>query len=855
MSSSTRLSPSEIAAIKATNPVEALVESRIHLSRPNARGISSGMCLCKPVRGKAPFWVNTVNNTWGCLRGGCGGDVFGYLRQFEGLDFASAVQRLGGCPVVAQSPAVRQRKEREQKRIEREKLEKERSQAFKIWNRGRPSFGTIVEAYFRHRGFEPLTTNSIHFAPTEPYYAHRDPNDDQPIVLWTGPAMVAAIVGPDRRFMGVHRTWLDPRLATGELPATASGKAVILGPDGDPLPVKKMRGQKKGGAIRLNDPRYDCRRILLLIGGGIETTATALQACQRHGAEGDCYVGWAAGDLGNVSGAALGPSEPHPDKPGHWIPSSNPNPDGPGLMPPEWADLIVLLGDGDSDALVTRARLECARRRYAAAGFKTATAMAPEGADFNDVARGGRVRQGADRSALKERGGDLYETPACATLALMQAESLPHRVWESAAGRSAIARELEAAGHAVAKSDLVAHPGADDGIVTPVDFLLEPRSSLLADAEAIVTNPPYKNADAFIRRGLFHFGLPVIVLLRLAALGGANRSDLVDRHLVRVWAGIERCRNFNARAGPVRVKRLRRRRTLGSFSRPRIAAQPRSRFGACHGGAGHDRRPHEADRRHDHERDRAGRRVLHEHRPDRRQAQRASSACERDRPGRRRLLGRRDQSRPRAGPHGLQGRRDQGKRRRSARGPAARLVDRCLRSLVWQKVHGSARFKRRCEKLLLRQSVAPTSGPAAVCRIEFHPEPHNAAGTPGYLPLWRGFAFEPKSKTNGWKTFRDHLLVNVCSGDESLFEWVLGFFAHIVQRPPERLGVALVLQGRQGSGKTIVGQHFGALFPAHYFLVDDPRYVVGNFNVHMANCLLLQADEAVGLETRRPPGG
>ena len=37
----------------------------------------------------------------------------------------------------------------------------------------------------------------------------------------------------------------------------------------------------------------------------------------------------------------------------------------------------------------------------------------------------------------------------------------------------------------------------------------------------------------------------------------------------------------------------------------------------------------------------------------------------------------------------------------------------------------------------------------------------------------------------------------------------------------------------------------GSLFPRHYFLVDDPRYVTGQFNAHMATCLLLQADEAV----------
>jgi hypothetical protein len=67
----------------------------------------------------------------------------------------------------------------------------------------------------------------------------------------------------------------------------------------------------------------------------------------------------------------------------------------------------------------------------------------------------------------------------------------------------------------------------------------------------------------------------------------------------------------------------------------------------------------------------------------------------------------------------------------------------------------------------------------------------------------------------------------------------------MVKRPRERMGVALVLRGRMGSGKTKVGEVFGLLHPRHYFLVDDPRYVTGNFNAHMAACLLLQADEAV----------
>jgi len=130
--------------------------------------------------------------------------------------------------------------------------------------------------------------------------------------------------------------------------------------------------------------------------------------------------------------------------------------------------------------------------------------------------------------------------------------------------------------------------------------------------------------------------------------------------------------------------------------------------------------------------------------------------------------------------------------------------------------------------------------------IEFYPDPGNAEGTPAYLNLWSGFAIAPaEGGAARYKTFRDHLLNNVCRGDEALFNWVFGFFAHAVQRPRERIGVAIVMRGRMGSGKTKVGEVFGAIFPRHYFLVDDPRYVTGQFNAHMATCLLLQADEAV----------
>jgi hypothetical protein len=47
---------------------------------------------------------------------------------------------------------------------------------------------------------------------------------------------------------------------------------------------------------------------------------------------------------------------------------------------------------------------------------------------------------------LHERRDDLYETPACATEALLRAEKLPPRIWEPACGRGAIVSVLDRPG-------------------------------------------------------------------------------------------------------------------------------------------------------------------------------------------------------------------------------------------------------------------------------------------------------------------------------------------------------------------------------------------------------------------------
>jgi hypothetical protein len=113
---------------------------------------------------------------------------------------------------------------------------------------------------------------------------------------------------------------------------------------------------------------------------------------------------------------------------------------------------------------------------------------------------------------------------------------------------------------------------------------------------------------------------------------------------------------------------------------------------------------------------------------------------------------------------------------------------------------------------------------------------------PGQYNLWRGFAVQPKA--GDCSKFLAHILDNVCCGDESLYRWVMGWFAQIMQHPDQKMGTSLTVRGKQGTGKTFVGKVIGSLLGEHYSLVADPRYVTGRFNSHMVQCLLLHCDES-----------
>jgi bifunctional DNA primase/polymerase-like protein/uncharacterized protein DUF5906/CHC2-type zinc finger protein len=115
---------------------------------------------------------------------------------------------------------------------------------------------------------------------------------------------------------------------------------------------------------------------------------------------------------------------------------------------------------------------------------------------------------------------------------------------------------------------------------------------------------------------------------------------------------------------------------------------------------------------------------------------------------------------------------------------------------------------------------------------------------PGYYNFWQGFAVEPKAKKGGCSLYLAHLKDNIAQGNQKIYDYVLGWMAHMIQRPDQRLGVSLVLRGKQGTGKGEMAKQLGHLLGRHFVHIQQHKHLLGNFNAHLKDALLVFADEA-----------
>lgn len=95
--------------------------------------------------------------------------------------------------------------------------------------------------------------------------------------------------------------------------------------------------------------------------------------------------------------------------------------------------------------------------------------------------------------------------------------------------------------------------------------------------------------------------------------------------------------------------------------------------------------------------------------------------------------------------------------------------------------------------------------------------------------------------------FEHHVRSRICGGNEALFEAVMSWCAHLVQRPGDtRARWALVLRGKKGTGKTMLYSVLRQVLGSRYCrLAMNKEQVVGRFGSCIENALLVALDELV----------
>jgi len=110
------------------------------------------------------------------------------------------------------------------------------------------------------------------------------------------------------------------------------------------------------------------------------------------------------------------------------------------------------------------------------------------------------------------------------------------------------------------------------------------------------------------------------------------------------------------------------------------------------------------------------------------------------------------------------------------------------------------------------------------------------------LNLWRGFAVKPEP--HGWDCLSELIRETICRDEKTSYDYIIKWMARAVQKPGEVGGTAIVMKGFKGAGKGTFARSFVNLFGSHGMHVTSPEAIIGRFNGHLRDVVVVFADEA-----------
>ena len=113
---------------------------------------------------------------------------------------------------------------------------------------------------------------------------------------------------------------------------------------------------------------------------------------------------------------------------------------------------------------------------------------------------------------------------------------------------------------------------------------------------------------------------------------------------------------------------------------------------------------------------------------------------------------------------------------------------------------------------------------------------------PEHYNLWCGFAVQ--SIEGNCDPYLHFVLEVICAHDKAKYEYLINWLAFLAQKPNELPEVAIVLMGGQGTGKNTFIKPLLELMGPHGMETSSINQLVGQFNGHQADKILVHANES-----------
>lgn len=165
-------------------------------------------------------------------------------------------------------------------------------------------------------------------------------------------------------------------------------------------------------------------------------------------------------------------------------------------------------------------------------------------------------------------------------------------------------------------------------------------------------------------------------------------------------------------------------------------------------------------------------------------------------------------------------------------------------------------FYRRTEGLIVISRVLenlpfPVKGTEEFKKFLSNPSTHmfNAvAFSPLPTPITTlNYWIEPSIKPSqgDWFVIQEFLHTVICNNNVALFDYLVRYLAHMLQRPEDKPGIMIVFLSGQGTGKGRFYKLLGRIWPRTTLQVSDIGEVIGQFNAALERNYAVCMDEAL----------